>query len=59
MSLGHRIAHWLGWNRCEIAYTDERVDGHVYCMLECVTCGERKPFFHSMTCDCQMPGWPR
>lgn len=41
MSLRHRIAHWLGWNRCEVVWgCDERgkwVGG------ACLTCGAVHP----------------
>lgn len=47
----HRIAHLFGMNGCTLGRA--MVGGHEWIFTVCAGCGERKPFAHSIVCDCK------
>jgi hypothetical protein len=51
--LCHSIAHLLGLNGCMLERGFR--DGHEWLFLECIGCGERKPYIHSRVCYCGLP----
>jgi hypothetical protein len=51
--LWHSIAHLLGLNGCMLERGFR--DGHEWLFLECLGCGERKPYIHSRVCYCGLP----